>query len=328
MEQTKRLLDIVVTHYKEPWSVVRPFFDMLNAQKYVDFSRFKVWFVQDGPATNLIPTGYFEGSPLQYEIVTIKHKGVSAARNAGMDKADSEWICFCDCDDCFVSIFSLRWLFYILDPEAPYDLMWNEFYMNYFDKDQTLIRQNEYNHVWIHNKYYRLSFLREHDICFCEDLYMSEDSAFNNVVEMEVPEGRIGEIHTTEPLYSWCRRKDSVTMNRENYYKNVEGHFKRNLYVLGEYEKRSHERTGLVVARTITDVYSFVTKYPSNEDARRISKMAGKFYLDHQDIYDNLPDEAKDLALKASEKEAGNEGTEIFGRPTLDEWLKKTMAVR
>lgn len=325
MDKTKRLLDIVVTHYKEPWHVVRPLFDMLNAQKHVDFKQFKVWVVQDGPAANLIPRGYFAGSPLQYEIVTIPHKGVSAARNAGLDKADSEWICFCDCDDCFTFIFSLKWLFYILKPDAPYDMMWNEFYMNYFDKDQTLIRQNEYNHVWIHNKYYRLSFLREHDIRFCEELYMSEDSAFNNVVEMEIPEGRIGHINTTEPLYSWCRREDSVTMNRDNYYRNVEGHFKRNLYVLSEYRKRNHVRTGLVVARTITDAYSFLTKYPNNFDAERIAEMVGKFYLENKDIYDGLPEEGKKLALEASEKEASNTGEVILGRPTVEEWLERAV---
>ena len=324
----KRLLDIVVTHYQEPWQVVRPFFDVLNAQRGVDFSQFKVWLVQDGPFMGLIPNGYFKDSKLQLETVTIPHKGVSAARNAGMDKADSEWICFCDCDDSFASIYSLRSIFGILKDNPPYDMVWNRFYMNMLDKTDTVIYQDEYNHVWMHNKYYRLSFLREHDIRFCEYLYMSEDSAFNNVVEMEVMPNRIGTINTNEPLYAWVRRIGSVTTDPERYYKNVEGHFIRNKYVLGEYRKRHHKRAAFVCARTITDAYSMLTKYPENEESLRITKDVAKFYQENKYQWRSVMKAAKQLSLEASEKEAGiPKGMDIPGRPTLQEWINTRLKV-
>ena len=325
MKSQKRTLDIIVTHYKEPWSVVRPFFDCLNAQRSVDFSKFKVWFVQDGPFADLIPSGYFESSPLQTEVITIPHKGVSAARNAGIDKADAEWICFCDCDDSFSSIYSLKMLFYILKPDAPYDLMWNKFYKNYLDSDDTLDIELEYNHVWIHNKYYRLSFLKEKDIRFPEGIWMSEDSAFNNVVEMEIGPNRIGEINTDWPLYAWVRRRGSITTDPDRYYKNIEGHFYRNQWVLNEYRKRKHERAPLIVARTLTDAYSFLTRYPENfekEEYKQIMKLLSEFYAKEKKAYDGLKPLMKELALKASEKEAGVIDLDIPGKPTMEEWLK------
>lgn len=324
----KRLLDIIVTHYNEPWEIVRPFFDMLNAQRSIDFNRFKVWIVQDGPAPTVIPSGYFNGSQIRYDWITIPYSGVSAARNAGMDKADSEWICFCDCDDSFASIYSLKFLFYILDPNQPYDLMWNKFYKNYYlDKDDPLDIEQEYNHVWIHNKYYRLSFLREHNIRFPEGIFMSEDSAFNNVVEMEIGEGRIGTINTTEPLYSWVRRPGSITTDPDRYYKNIEGHFERNLWVLNEYRKRNHPRSEFVVGRTVTDAYAFLVRYPVNDDFRRITDIIReKFWKDNGEIFEKLTDEIKKLCLDASEKEAGIANLDIPGKMSLEEfveWLKK-----
>lgn len=324
----KRLLDIVVTHYQEPWEIVRPFFDVLCAQRSVDFTKFKVWIVQDGPAPSVIPNGYFEGSSLQYEWIVIPHKGVAAARNAGMDQADSEWICFCDCDDVFASVYSLKMLFYILSPDQPYDLMWNKFYKNYFlSEGDPLDIELEYNHVWIHNKYYRLSFLREHEIRFPEGIFMSEDSAFNNVVEMGIGEGRIGQINTTEPLYAWVRRPNSITTDPDRYYKNIEGHFERNLWVLNEYRKRNHPRTGFVVARTVTDAYAFLVRYPVNDDFRRITDIIReKFWKENGEIFEKLTDEVKQLSLNASEKEAGIANLDIPGKMSLEEfveWLKK-----
>lgn len=328
---SKRTLDIIVTHYNEPWEVVRPFFDILGAQKSVDFSKIKVWLIQDGPCVSIFPPGYFVGSPLghsieNFETVTIPHGGVSAARNAGIDRADAEWICFCDCDDAFSSIYSLKVLFYILREDPPYDLMWNVFYKNYLDADDTLDIEKEYNHVWIHNKYYRLSFLREHNIRFPEGIFMSEDSAFNNVVEMEIGENRIGQINTDWPLYCWLRRRGSVTTDPDRYYKNIEGHFHRNVWVLNEYRKRRNKRSPFVVARTLTDVYSFITRYPENfesDEYKRIIGLVSEFYAKEKGVYRNIKKEFKELALQASEKEAGVLGLNIPGKPTMKEWLKE-----
>lgn len=317
-----RLLDIVVTHYQEPWQIVRPFFDAIGAQRGIDWDKVKIWFVQDGPFVDIFPKGYLDGMPCHIDYITIPHKGVSAARNAGMDAADSEWICFCDCDDSFASIYSLKMIFYTLEKLSEnYDMVWNPFYMNMLDAEDTLIRQEEYNHVWIHNKYYRLSFLREHDIRFCEHLYMSEDSAFNNVVEMEIEPTRIGTINTTEPLYAWVRRRGSITTDTSRYYKNTEGHFDRNLYVLGEYRKRHHKRAAFVCARTITDAWAMLTKYPENEESLRITRRVAKFYQENKYVWRSIKKKFKELAIKASEKEAGTLGVDIPGRPSVYEWI-------
>lgn len=318
----KRTLDIVVTHYNEPWSVIQPFFDMIRNQKSVDYTKFKLWIVQDGPCADVFPRNYWKDSPIDHEEICIPHSGVSAARNAGMDKADSEWICFCDCDDCFTSIFSLRMLFYIFNEEQPYDLMWNDFWTVHLGSLNPT-KQDSYNRIWIHNKYYRLNWLRENDIRFCEDLYMSEDSAFNAIVEMMVMLNRVGKINTPEPLYAWVRRLGSVTTDPTRYYKNCEGHFERNVYVFKECTRRKKPYGNLIVGRTITDAWAMLTKFPENEESRRITAKVAEFYKENKEIWDNLSDDLKKLGIEASEREAGTWKMDIPGRPTFSEWLEK-----
>ena len=318
-----RLLDIVVPHYNEPWEVLRPFFDILNAQKCVDFQKFKVWFIQDGPAIDLFPSGYFQGSPLQMEVVTIPHKGVSAARNKGIDLADSEWICFCDCDDSYTSIYSLMKILYILSSPKlkDTDRVWGKFYASGYPFPSSISICGEFESVFIHNKYYRLSFLREHNIRFCEDLYMSEDSAFNTIVNMEIKDHRTQEIIYPEPLYAWCRRPGSITMDFSRWLSNTEGHFNRNLYILDEWKKRNAKDLGPIVARTITDIYSMLTKSSVPEASKAFLERVRQFYLENLEIFNNVSPEKLRQALEASDKDAGINDDDRAHRLSFKAWL-------
>ena len=314
------LLDIIVPHYKEPWGVVRPLFDVLKSQKEVDFSRFRVIFVQDGPAFDLFPSGYLEESPLQVMKITIPHKGVSAARNKGLDLAEATWVMFCDCDDSFTSIYSLMMLLYVLGSEDSnkFDLMWGSFYMS---GEGQLRPVKEMNYVFIHNKFYRLSFLREHGIRFCEDLRMSEDSAFNTVVRLEIGEHRTGEINSNEPLYAWCRRPGSVTTDFSMWLENTEGHFDRNLYVLEEYRKRKMNGCDLMAVRTMTDVYAMLHKDGVPEASERFLERVRTFYLEHEEEIQKAPAIKVQQALEAGDRDIATTEENIRRRPDLYDWM-------
>ena len=57
------MLDIVITHYKEPWEVCRPLFETLDAQRGVDWDQIRVTVVNDGgimlPGDKLIGLSYW-----------------------------------------------------------------------------------------------------------------------------------------------------------------------------------------------------------------------------------------------------------------------------
>ena len=322
---SERLLDIIVPRYREPWKIVKPFFDMLNSQQGVDFSRFRVILVNDG-SDPLDFFGKIDVQEYRYEILNtwIPHKGVSAARNYGLEKADAKYVCFCDCDDCFSSIYALREVFYVMDHTDAYDLLWGPFYTNMLDIEDRLRIVSEFNGVWIHCKFYRLSFLREKNLKFCEELYMSEDSAFNNVLMLEIGEGKIGEIHSAFPLYSWNRRVGSVTTDPAKILTNVRGHFFRNKYVLEEYRKRNAPNANVIVVRAVTDVYSMVTKYKKDKQIIEIDRMVAGFYRENEEEYNSVPEELVRKALAASDREAGLEEKKPE-RPTLDEWIDEIL---
>ena len=100
------MLDIVITHYKEPWDVCRGLFETLDAQRGVNWDEISVTVINDGG--EFIPAWYLFGFEYYVDQISIRHSGVSAARNAGLDRTDEPWIMFCDCDDTFANVFALQ----------------------------------------------------------------------------------------------------------------------------------------------------------------------------------------------------------------------------
>ncbi len=318
--EKKRILDIIVPHYKEPWMIVKPFFDVLASQKMVDFDDFRVILVHDGvPAFS---ERYFMDNPVHIEQQMIKHQGVSACRNVGLRNSYAEWVCFCDCDDCFTSIFSIMMILHVLKNSENFDLVWNQFYVSPMEGGQ-LTKMDKFNNVFIHNKYYRRSFLREHDIWFAKNLHMSEDSAFNNVVKMEIDQHRIGTIQSTEPLYAWCRRPGSVTTDLSRWAEICEGHFDRNVYMIGQYAKRNLIGTELMIARTITDAYSMATRNNISADLSNFLDRVACFCMTHEKEFKSVPKDKLQMALEASDKDVGITEENKKKRPALSTWIRK-----
>jgi glycosyltransferase involved in cell wall biosynthesis len=321
------LLDIIVPHHNESWDVVRPFFDVLGSQKGVNFNDFRITVIHNGQAPEALyfpDDKYFKERGLNTRQFGLIDPGVSKARNYGMDRADAKWIMFCDCDDCFTSVFSLKKILYALGSEEAdqFDLMWGPFYVS---GNAGLSVSSEMNYVFIHNKYYRLSFLQEHNIRFSEDLYMSEDSAFNTIVRLEIPKNRTGQINTSEPLYAWCRRSGSITMDFSKWLSNVEGHFDRNLYILDEYRKRNLDNYELMVARTITDVYVMLHRTGAPKPSERFVERVRLFYQIHKQEYLAVPEDKVMAAMAAGDKDLGTDEKNKLGRETLQDWIQYTL---
>ena len=315
-------LSIIIPHGNEPWEVVRPCIDMLNNQKGVDFDDFHVFLVHDG--SEPFPRQCIEG-PAHIDQLFINKSGVSAARNYGMKFAmectDSKWINFSDCDDCFSSVFSLHLLMHGLKQENKYDMMWSPFYMI---QNGNLTKFDQFNRVFIHNKYYRTSFLKKSGIRFNENIFMSEDSAFNTVILMHLyGTDRIGQINTTDPLYAWCRRPGSITQSPEKWMEITEGHFRRNLYVMDEYRARGDELNEKILTyRCITDLYAMVTRTDISGDPTHVTEIAREYYLENAEKI-QMDDPHFQLSLKYSCEEMGNPK---YGVEDFRKWIETITA--
>lgn len=245
------MLDIIVTHYNEPWDVGKPFFDMLACQRGIDFGNIHVILVHDG--TDMFDKTMFAKYPYKVDQYRIDHGGVSKARNYGLDVSKAEWVEFCDFDDCYTHIYGLRMILDHLKPEMDY--IWTPFIMEIVkDKEMRFQTKDKENIVWIHGKYFRRKFLVDNNLRFPEGIHYSEDSGFCAVVNEIAKIGRRGMVKTEFPVYAWVYRDGSVTTDPLNKERNLTGFIDRNTWVVEEFKRRGIDHIGMV-GRMFADAY-------------------------------------------------------------------------
>lgn len=316
-----RRLDIIVPHYREPWSEGKKLFDMLALQRDVNFNDFRVILVNDGEYADIYSEIAKRNYPYQTDAINIPHRGVSAARNRGIQHSDAEWIMFCDFDDTFTSIYSLRVLMDALETK-DHDLLWTPFYVELNEKQKRQVRKS-YNWIFIHGKLFRRSFLLRHQIGFEEALYYSEDTAFCRVVEMEIDPERIGEIKSEITPYVWTYRPGSITTDPGNVYKNAVGLFRRQKYVSGEHRKRGQdELAGAVALRAMCDAYITLNRKDlDGTDREDLREEAWRFYRETRFLM-TVNAEMITTAYEASVKESGIGADELPGIMSFVSWLQ------
>ena len=153
------LLDIIITHYNEPWSDGKKLFDMLKMQRGVNWNDVRVILVQDGDDDQLDLERIMRVYPFVKTVLHLIHGGVSAARNNGLEVADADWVMFCDYDDTFYTVDSLyRILESIREAGDRADLLWSDIWIEMVTPEGKWIkRKKEWNTVFIHGKVYRSS---------------------------------------------------------------------------------------------------------------------------------------------------------------------------
>ena len=133
-------LEIIITHYNENMAVCSKMFKMFDVQRGMKQGEVRITVVQDGKEGALDTAELMKKYPFITSVIEIPHGGVSAARNAGIDAARSEWIMFMDCDDMLYACDSLRTILdAIEDEKGRADLIWG----------QMMIENRTKSGVWI-----------------------------------------------------------------------------------------------------------------------------------------------------------------------------------
>ena len=132
-----KLLEIVITHWNEPWEIVKPGIMMLSVQRRVDWENIGVTIIHDG--TDKFPDELLSCLPFTVNQVCIPHSSVSAARNYAIDHCDATWIKFCDCDDTFAGIYSISCIIEVLANSSRHDMLMFPFVFDPYLGNQVVV---------------------------------------------------------------------------------------------------------------------------------------------------------------------------------------------
>ena len=320
------MLDIVITHYREPWEVCRKLFLSLDLQRGIDWKEIRVTLVNDGG--HRLPDERLAELCFPIEQLDIPHGGISRARNAGRDHTKEPWLMYCDCDDSFSNIYALEDIMNVLhssmNVREMFDMMWTKCWEE--TEDGVVFMIPDYRvFVFCHGKIYNRDFLDRENIRFEEELTFNEDSCFNAVLIARTTNKRIGAIKSHCPVYTWIRRRGSVTTGEGAQDNGTYCNFRRNLIVTEENRlHRPAEYPGMV-ARTAYDAYFMI-------NARRITDSCKQQILDEFRPWIReragevgKTDQARLDAILAISKDelADAEGKHEESHEQIQEWIRK-----
>ena len=204
-------LSIVVTHYREPWEVVRPLFESIESQLGFDLENLEVLLVNDDPDYR------FRGDLFEYYnfdvgIIDKGHHGVSASRNFGLDESAGDYVMFCDCDDRFISAYALHTFAKYF---GSYDIIRTPFLEDQVIDGELKLIRHDGDVSFVHGKMYRKSFLIENKIKFDPKLTIHEDGFFNVIAHTVAGES----IHEMQPaVYLWKYNEASVVRRNADLF--------------------------------------------------------------------------------------------------------------
>lgn len=324
-------LDIIVTHYKEPFTTGIGLLNSIAMQRLVNFDDIGVILVNDGEE-NEFPNENFDAYPFSVCQMSIKHGGVSKARNAGLDASDADWVMFCDFDDGFSNIYGLYLIFCAMH-EDKYDTVWSCFTEETKDGDGKLILvPHQRDWVFIHGKAHRRQYLVENNIRFHEKLTIHEDVYFTMLTQTVCKEDRIGSIQT--PFYVWKWNDNSVVRrdNADDYILlSYEHLIRQRIALTEEFIKRGMMENAITaIVKTVTEAYYDCQQITwRTKENKELLHKAENWFAAYLKRYANYyvkanPKLTAELAQNAR-KNALKKGTFFMEAETLKDWLQHIM---
>ena len=164
-----------------------------------------------------------------------ENKGPGIARQLGINNSKEPYITFIDADDTFESAYAIEKMLFYMELDPTIVRLISTFYEETANK-QTVAHTND--HVWMHGKMFRRTFLNTHKIRF-NNTRACEDVGFNRKIDMlENKQERTQEIQ--EVTYHWMYRHNSIVRQEDNSY--------------------TYREAIIGLADNITDVYNFMVK--------------------------------------------------------------------
>ena len=218
------ILSIVIPQYKEGDKVVKRLLSSIDYQLNVNWDEVEVLVVNDGSDVKISKSVFENLDNIKHcEYVELpKNVGPGLCRQAGLDKAQGEYVTFCDADDMYQNYGTLSLYLEEIRQRHPDILQtkWIE------EVEQNIVNESgetstalayithDFEATWMHGKCFRKQFLTDNNIRFSDKLLYHEDSYFlSNAFEITDKVSRLNYI-----TYVWTFDEHSITRRNNAAY--------------------------------------------------------------------------------------------------------------
>lgn len=316
-------LQILVPQYKETDEVIKPLLDSLEVQQ-VDKNEFSVIIVNDGSDVHLTED-LFKRYSFKIDYYLNSHGGVSATRNAALDYATADYVCFCDADDMFFNACGLYIIFREIDM-GGFDALTSVFVeeSRHPETKEVVYINHEMDSTFVHGKFFRRQYLIDENIRWNPDLTIHEDSYFNCLAQKCAKEHKF----CPTAFYLWKWRDDSVCRHDPKYIlKTYPNMLKSNTALVEEFIRRKKDKDAQFYATMmIYDAYFTMNKKEwldqENQDYRKTTEKCFKnYYNKFSYLHDAIDEKEKAQIIMMLKNRMFQEGL-IMESITFEEWIK------
>lgn len=317
-------LQILVPQYKETDDVIKPLLDSIAIQQSVDMDDVGVIITNDGSDVHLTKE-FLDSYPFDVQYYLNDHQGVSATRNACLDKATAEYVMFCDADDMFYNACGLYIIFREMEL-GQFDAMISVFVEETRnpETDEIVYINREMDSTFVHGKVYRRKYLTKKKIRFNPELTIHEDSYFNCLAQKCAREVK----YCQSPFYLWKWRDESVCRHDPKYIlKTYNNMLDSNTALVNELLRREkRDEAKFYSVAMIYDAYFTMNKdewiNQENKEYRYATEKRFKqYYLEFKELYNSIDKDVKAQIIMSIKNRFYGEGL-LMESITFDDWIK------
>lgn len=316
-------LDILIPQYKETDEILKPLLDSIMVQQNVDFSQIGVIICNDGTDVHL-SEDFLKSYPFSIEYYLEEHHGVSATRNACLDKSNANFVMFCDADDMFYNNCGLWMLF--REMQIGFDALVSVFIEETRNpmNGEVMYINREMDSTFVHGKVYRRQYLVDNNIRFNPNLTIHEDSYFNCLAQKCTSNAK----YCQTPFYLWKWRDESVCRHDPKYIlKTYNNMLDSNTALVKELLSRKKENEAKFYSvAMIYDAYFTMNKKEwlnqENQEYRMNTERRFKEYFNEfKNLYYGIDEQAKAQIIMSIKNRFFQEGL-LMESVTFDDWMK------
>lgn len=317
-------LQFLIPQYKETDDIIKPLLDSIEVQQNVNMDDIGVIIVNDGTDIHL-SQNLFNKYSFDIEYYLNEHKGVSATRNACLDKATAEYVMFCDADDMFYNACGLYIIFREIE-NGGFDSLSSAFIeeSRIPETKEPLYITREMDMTFVHGKVHRRKFLLNNNIRWNDNLTIHEDSYFNCLCQRLAKELK----YSQSSFYLWRWRDASVCRHDPKYIlKTYNNMLDSNTALVNQFLERKMEEDAMFYATSmIYDAYFTMNKNEwlnqENKEYRDMTEKRFKeYWLEFKHLHDKIPTDVKNQIIMGIKNRMYTEGM-ILESQTFNDWIR------